>query len=38
MATIEFALLMLAVGVRLNTELLRDIAQIDKGIVIKEKS
>ncbi|MDR0321441.1 MAG: FAD-dependent oxidoreductase [Treponema sp.] len=35
---IEFDLLVLAVGVRPNTSLLKDIAKIDKGIVIDEKS
>jgi NAD(P)H-nitrite reductase large subunit len=36
--TIEFDLLVLAVGVRPNTALLKGIAGIDRGIVINEKS
>jgi len=36
--TVEFDLLVLAAGVRPNTELLKGIADIDKGIVINERS
>ncbi|MDR0223101.1 MAG: FAD-dependent oxidoreductase [Oscillospiraceae bacterium] len=36
--TVDFDILVLAVGVRPNTALLKDIAEIDKGIVINEKS
>ena len=36
--TINFDLLVLAVGVRPNTALLKDIAKIDKGIVVNVKS
>ena len=35
---IDFDILVLAVGVRPNTSLLKDIAKIDRGIVINEKS
>jgi len=35
---ISFDLLVLAVGVRPNTGLLRDIAKIDRGIIVNEKS
>ncbi|MCL2197724.1 MAG: FAD-dependent oxidoreductase [Defluviitaleaceae bacterium] len=36
--TYEFDILILAVGVRPNTDLLRDIAEIDKGIKVNAKS
>jgi NAD(P)H-nitrite reductase large subunit len=35
---IDFDVLVLAVGVRPNTAILKDIAQIDRGIVVNEKS
>ena len=35
---INFDILVLAVGVRANTALLKDIAEIDRGIIINEKS
>ena len=36
--TLDFDILVLAVGVRPNTQLLNGIAEIDKGIVVNEKS
>lgn len=36
--TIDFDVLVVAVGVRPNTALLQDIAEIDRGIVVNEKS